>query len=59
MPRVLILLPISAKNLIIWHSLNIAPLRCMGCLSCGFYPRKKFPAARMLAYLADKYDASE
>ena len=49
----------AATNLSMWQSVNIAPLRCMGCLSCGFRPRKKFPAARMLASLADKYDASE
>ena len=41
-------------NLSIWHSVNITPLRCMGCLSCGLRPRKKCSAARILAYIADK-----
>ena len=49
----------SPTSLSIWNSVNIAPLRWMGCLSCGFYPRKKYPAARLLASHADKYDASE
>ena len=44
----------AAKNLSIWHRVNIAPLRCMGCLSYGFHPRNKCPAAMLLAYLADK-----
>ena len=26
----------SPTSLSIWNSVNIAPLRCMGCLSCGF-----------------------
>ena len=43
----------SATNLSIWHKSNIAPLRCMGCLSCGFHPRKKFTAALLLASIAD------
>ena len=49
----------AATNLSIWNSANIAPFRWMGCLYCGFHPRKKFPAARLCASLDDKYDASE
>ena len=48
----------AATNLSIWQSVNIAPLRWVGCLSCGFHPRNKFPAAPILASLADKYDPS-
>ena len=44
----------AEKFLSIWHRVNIAPLRCMGCLSCGFHPRKKVPAARILESLAYK-----
>ena len=43
----------AATNLSIWHRVNIAPLRCMGCLSCGFHPRKKFTDTRLLASIAD------
>ena len=49
----------AATNLSIWHSVNIAPFRWMGCLSCGFHPRKKFPDAQLCASLADNYDTSE
>ena len=49
----------SAEILSIWHSVNIAPFRWMGCLSCGFHPRKKFLDSLMCAYLSDKYDASD
>ena len=49
----------AANVFIIWHKVNITPLRCMGCLSCGFHPRKKFPAALLLASLADKWDAPD
>ena len=49
----------AATNFIIWHRVNIAPLRCMGCLSCGFHTRKKCPATRILEYLSDNYYASE
>ena len=44
----------AATNFSMCHRLSIASLRCMGCLSFGFHPRKKFPAARLLASLADK-----
>ena len=43
----------AATNLSMWHKANIAPLRCMRCLYCGFHPRKKFPADLILASLAD------
>ena len=52
--------PISASsadavtNLSIWHRVNISPLMCMGCLSCGFHLRKNFPAYQFLASIADK-----
>ena len=44
----------AAINSSTWHRVNSTPLRCMGFLSCGFRPRKKFPAAQRLAYLTDK-----
>ena len=44
----------SAKKLSIWHRMNIATLRCMGYLSCGFHPRDEFPDPWILSYLADK-----
>ena len=44
----------AATNLSIWHRVNIAPLRCMGCLSCGFHPRKKCSTAWILESLYDK-----
>ena len=49
----------AATNLSIWQSVNIAPLRYMGCLFCGFQPRKKCAAAMILESLYDKYDAYE
>ena len=49
----------AATKLSIWHRVNIAPLRCMGCLSCGFHPRKKCPAARIFEFVADKQDTSD
>ena len=49
----------ATKKFSIWHSVNIAPLRWTGCLSCGFRPRKKCPSDRLLASLSDKYDAYE
>ena len=49
----------SAKILSIWHSVNIAPFKWMGCLSCGLYTRKKFLDSQIFAYLSDKYDASD
>ena len=49
----------AAKKFSIWHRVNIAPLRWMGCLSCGVHPRNKFPDDRLFTYIADKYDAYE
>ena len=49
----------AATNFIIWHRVNIGPLRWMGCLSCGVYSSKKCPAARLRASISDKYEASE
>ena len=49
----------AAINLSIWHKVNIAPLICMGCLSCGFHRRNKCPAALLIASLADKYEKYE
>ena len=43
----------AATNLSILHKVNISPLRFVECFSCGFYPRNKCPADRLLAYLAD------
>ena len=48
----------AATNLIIRQSVNISPLRCMGCLPCVLRPRKKCLAAHLLGYLSGKYDAS-
>ena len=50
--RVLHLLPMLRRS--IWNRVNIVPFMCMGCLSCGFHPRNKCPAAWILASLADK-----
>ena len=44
----------AANFLILWHSVNISPLMCMGSLSCGFHIRKKFTAAQIFASLSDK-----
>ena len=49
----------AATNLSIRHSVDIAPFMWMGCLYRGFHTRKKCPAARLRASLADKYDTSE
>ena len=43
----------AVDNLSIWHRVNTSPLRCMGCLPCGFHPRKKCPASWILESLAD------
>ena len=45
----------AATNFSIWHRVNIATLMWMGCLYFGVRPRKKYPAARLRASLADKY----
>ena len=47
-----------AKLLSIVQRVNIAPLRWMGCLSCGVHTRKKYPADLLRASLADKKGAS-
>ena len=44
----------DTTNLSIWHRVNISPLRCMGCLSCGFRPRMKFPSDMLLESRDDK-----
>ena len=49
----------DAGNFCKWHRVDIAPLRWMGCLSCGVHPRNKYLAARMRAPLSDKYEVSE
>ena len=41
------------------HVMCIFPFRRIGCLFLGRLPRKKYPPARLLAFPADKYDASE
>ena len=42
-----------ATNLSIVQRVKIVPLRWMGCLSCGVHTRKKCPADRLCASLAD------
>ena len=49
----------AATNLRIVQSVRIGPFRRMGRLSSGCQPRKKWPAARLLAFFAERYDASE
>ena len=49
----------AATNLKIVHSVSIGPFRRMGRSSSGSQPRKKWPAARLLASFAESYDASE
>ena len=44
----------TVTNLSIWHMVNIAPFRCMGCLYCGFCLRKKCPTARIWVSLSHK-----
>ena len=44
----------AVDNLSIWYRVNTAPLRCIGCLPCGFHQRKKCPDAWILASLSDK-----
>ena len=44
----------GVANLSIWYRVNTSPLRCMGCLPCGFHPREKCPASWLLASLSDK-----
>ena len=49
----------AATKFRIVKRVKIASLRGMGCLSRGFHPRNKCPAARLHVSLDDKYDASE
>ena len=49
----------AATNLRILQSVRIGPFRRMGHLSSGSQPRKKWPAARLLPFFAERYDASE
>ena len=49
----------AATKFRIVKRVKIAPLRWMGCLYCGFCPRKKCPADWLLAPLSDNYVASE
>ena len=46
-------------NLSVWNRVNIAPLRRMGCLSCGVHARKKFTATQLRVSLADNYEGSD
>ena len=39
----------NETNVSIWQSVNIAPLRIIRCLSCGFHPRIFFSSAQILA----------
>ena len=41
------------------QSVKMAPFSVIGWLSAGVDPRKKYPAIRLLAFVSDKYDASE
>ena len=49
----------AATNLRIVQSVRIGPFRRMGCLLYGYHTRKKCPAAQLLVFLAERYDASE
>ena len=49
----------AATNLRIVQSVRIGLFRRMGRLLSGSQPRKKWPAARLLAFFAERYDASE
>ena len=44
----------TATNSSIVQRVKIVTLRCMGCLSCGVYPRKKCMADMLRTSLADK-----
>ena len=48
----------DVTNFSVWNNVNIAPLRCMGSLSCGFHLRKKFPDDLLLKSLDNEYDTS-
>ena len=49
----------AATNLRIVQNVRIGPFRRMGRLSSGCQLRKKWPAARLLTFLSERYDASE
>ena len=49
----------AATNLRIVQCVSIGPFRRMGHLSSGCQPRKKCLAARLLAILAERYNALE
>ena len=49
----------AAKNLRILQSVRIGPFRRMDRLSSGCQLSKKWPAARLLAFFAERYDAPE
>ena len=49
----------AATNLRIVQNVRIGPFGWMGRLTSGCQPRKKWPAARLLAFFAERYDASE
>ena len=49
----------AATNLRMVKSVRIGPFRRMGRLSSGCQTRKKWPDARLLAFFAERYDASE
>ena len=49
----------AATILRIVHSECIAPFSLIGWLSCGIEPRKKWPPALLLDFVAVRYDASE
>ena len=49
----------AATNLMIVQSVMIGPFRRIGRLLSGSQLRKKCPAARLLAFFSERYDASE
>ena len=49
----------AATNLRIVQRVRIGPFRRMGRLSSGCQLRKKWPAARLLAFFAERYGALE
>ena len=49
----------AATHFSIWHMVKIAPLRWMGCLSCGVHQMKKCLADRLSESIADNYGEYE
>ena len=49
----------AATNLRILQSVRIGPSGQMGHLSSSCQPKKKWPAARLFAFYAERYDAME